>query len=1230
MLNIKKILLIRVISLLLSISVALPDAAYSLSESLRVPLNTPELKERQEEVQRFLTQDKATSTLLSPTVLVTGGAGYIGNFVVRQLRSKGYNVIIYDRATRPELALEKLKYIQGDLGDRKRLDEVFKAEHVNAVIHLAALIQVPESVRRPAAYYENNFINTLALLDTMAKHRVRSIVFSSSAAVYGEGSEELLTEQTNVNPANPYGETKWLMEEAMRAYEKRYGIHSVALRYFNAAGAAMDGSVGEAHQPETHIIPSLLEKAVKKREKLPIRRGYPTPDGTAIRDFVHVEDLARAHTLALDYIVREQHSDIFNLGTGSGTSVREIVESIERLTGEDVPIELSAPRSGGVARLVASFTKAQARLGWMPILGIEQILESALKWHSNRPIMTQQQGENIFMGSHGEAQAFERVISQLRSNFVIGDSLREEVMVRLAKRMQVLLKEADQADAEEILRVIFASNTWLVSREKRIVNDQELMALLAKSLAISLRREDAKEIAEFLNALLNHYPENLLPEAKRLIHSYLVVYNIDRPLKIATVVSRYGGQIRILRPENHPLGENNLRLKLEQLEELYGINTNVYWELILVQDGDDRKPEDPLRRLRTIDMDRDIVLVEHPDYFASGRVRLYELDQQEKLRLGSVRTGATTYGARQAIRNGADFVVITDGDVSAHIGQEGLLLEPQLKGEKIVAVGSRSASGSIVRGRKLIRRIISPGFNIFSRLFLSLGPIRDTQCGFKAYSRQVLEDILPVNKDNRFDIEFAYNFSGEVNLLWRARLSGYQLKEIPIAWFDTPTTTVKRSDIINMAKGVLRQRAYLDKWKKRTPSGQETETISLPGSTKAWDLQYRIMPIEEKIKVAMSKYDLGVASFEDIRYEELRGGVPNRLPLRLETPLGNFALKQIALTLEEARFCVSVLRRLQKEKLPIPALVKTKDFPDEKTDSYFIKIGTYFYILEEFKEGRYVDRLQAEPAHFYSIGKIMADIHHILAGFTPEGQKTAAPVIDILRHRREFQQLRGRLRNRETLQLKAGEILFLYLYEEIMQQFDILENNLSESIYNSLPRVVVHGDASFPNILFSDTGEVVALLDWERSRIQPRVEDFKNTIMTVDPIQGRTYDFDSLVELVAAYQAHTADKLTEAELRAIPEVLRATFLWEFASRFMSRISELEQKEGMDRLDNMLLKFQSFKKDFPGTNESIQRFIKEVNSKSREILIGPAESQEPVFEIKRALEEDGSPVLRNQI
>ena len=1124
------------------------------------------------------------------TVLVTGGAGYIGSFVTRELLAQGYRVIVYDNLSsgHRQALPEEVVFIEGDLADRKLLERTFKEYRPGAVIHLAAFIEAMESTQRPAKYFYNNVAHTINLLEAMAHNGVKHIIFSSSAAVYDDSQESPLTEESPTQPASPYGESKLMAEKALSTYAQKRGIRFISLRYFNVAGASQDALIGEAHSPETHIIPIVLEVALGKRQELQIRgTDYPTPDGTAVRDFIHVEDLARAHILALEYLMRTNQSEIINVGTGTGTSVRQIVDAVERLIDRELPKRITPHRRGGTATLVASFQKAERLLGWSSRLGINEIVRTAWAWHQAHP-----EGFGAAQKPRpesSEADYLTAILNKIRANKVLEPDLKSEIINRLFNDLAETLREAGLKDTQEILAAVFSRDIW----RGLIISDQELMALLSKFLALSLRRDDAFEVSSFLEVLIQDKSYHFLPEAERLTRSYLVVYRIDKPIRVATVCSMYGGQIRLLKPKVHPFGEDNLRVKLEQLDGLFGINPKVKWELILVQDGEDRRANDPLRRLRTMDMARQIILEEYLDAFTSGQIRIYELSPEEKIKLGSVRTGATTYGARQALKQGADFVIITDGDVSADVGQSGLLLEPLLHAEKAVAVGSRQARGAVVRGRRFIRRITSPGFNIFSRIFLPLGDIRDTQCGFKGYSREVLEKILPVDEQNRFDPEFVYNFAGEVNLLWRARLLGYQLKEIPIAWFDTPITTVRRRDVLNMAQGVLKQRPYVKQWRQRTNSDIGIST-SLRGSTKARDIKAYAMPTrEEKIRVAISQYDIGATLPIVVISEELSGGIAWRRPLKLVTPKGEFVLKMIGETLEETRFSISVIRLLHRNGIPVPELMKTQESNPDETDSYFIKIGNQFYVLEEYKSGQHVDRLQAQTRHFQNMGKLLAQMHNLVEGLIPEGQKTAALVIEILRHRYELEDLRQRLSQKESARLTRGEFLFLSLYDELMRQFDIAKTNLSEEEYQKLPKVVVHGDLTFPNLLFSNEDEIVAVLDWERSRIQPRVEDFKNPIMVVDPQRGRAYDFSSLVSLIAAYQQNTHHRLTEQELQAIPEVLRVTFLWEFSSRFLLRMKELEEDAAYERVSRLILKLEEFIKDFPGTDESKERFIRAI-------------------------------------
>ncbi len=317
-------------------------------------------------------------------VLVTGGAGYIGAHAVRVLKSAGYGVVVLDNFSRGHReAVKDFTVIEGDIADQKLVGRICREFKVGAVMHFAAHSQVGESVEKPALYYENNVIGGLMLLETVREVGVQYFVFSSSAAVYGEPEQVPIREEHPLKPANPYGESKVILEKALHYYELAYGIKAVSLRYFNAAGAAAGGEIGEDHDPETHLIPLALQAVLGQREKLVVfGNDYPTPDGTAVRDYIHVEDLADAHLLALQALVEERAGAVYNLGNGQGYSVLEVLEAVERVTGKKVSYEIGARRAGDPAVLVASAERAVRELGWRAKLGeLDNIVSSAWRWH---------------------------------------------------------------------------------------------------------------------------------------------------------------------------------------------------------------------------------------------------------------------------------------------------------------------------------------------------------------------------------------------------------------------------------------------------------------------------------------------------------------------------------------------------------------------------------------------------------------------------------------------------------------------------------------------------------------------------------------------------------------------------------------------------------------------------------------------------------------------------------
>lgn len=319
------------------------------------------------------------------SILVLGGAGYIGSHAVNQLIDKNYDVIVVDNlATGHEDAInKKAKFYKGDIRDKEFLSGVFDKENIEGVIHFAANSLVGESMEKPLKYFNNNVYGMQILLEVMQEHDVKHIVFSSTAATYGEPKKIPITEDMETCPTNTYGETKLTMEKMMKWCDKAYGMKYVALRYFNVAGAKEDGSIGEDHNPETHLIPIVLQVALGKREFITIYgEDYDTEDGTCIRDYVHVEDLIEAHILALKYLMNGGESNIFNLGSSQGFSVKEIVDCVRKVTGLSIPAKIGERRAGDPAKLVASSEKAREVLGWNPTrTNIEKIIEDAWRWH---------------------------------------------------------------------------------------------------------------------------------------------------------------------------------------------------------------------------------------------------------------------------------------------------------------------------------------------------------------------------------------------------------------------------------------------------------------------------------------------------------------------------------------------------------------------------------------------------------------------------------------------------------------------------------------------------------------------------------------------------------------------------------------------------------------------------------------------------------------------------------
>jgi UDP-glucose 4-epimerase len=317
-------------------------------------------------------------------ILVTGGAGYIGGTVAELLLNRGHQVVIYDNLCHGHRSMipARAEFIEGEIADRPALEEIFRTG-IDGVMHFAALIEAGESMQKPEIYFRNNSASTLSLLEAMLSTGINRLVFSSTAAVYGEPESTPILENAPLRPTNAYGESKLLVEQMLAWFNSSHGFRYASLRYFNVAGA-IEGR-GEAHEPESHIIPLILDVALGRRKSIKVfGQDYGTPDGTCIRDYIHVQDLARAHLLALEALSTRDKL-IYNIGNGVGFSVREVIDSVRRITGHPIPVEECPRRPGDPAVLIASSDKIGQELGWKPeYSGLDEIIESAWKWHQLR------------------------------------------------------------------------------------------------------------------------------------------------------------------------------------------------------------------------------------------------------------------------------------------------------------------------------------------------------------------------------------------------------------------------------------------------------------------------------------------------------------------------------------------------------------------------------------------------------------------------------------------------------------------------------------------------------------------------------------------------------------------------------------------------------------------------------------------------------------------------------
>jgi len=319
-------------------------------------------------------------------ILVVGGAGYIGSHMVKQLVKAGNEVITLDNLSYGYRdAVKYGEFIEGDLGDNTVLDAIFKPGDIDAVMHFAGFIQVGESVIKPSMYYHNNVVNTHVLLDAMLRHEVKNFIFSSTAAIFGEPDYTPIDEKHNRQPINPYGHSKLMIEQVLDDYDKAYGLRSTCLRYFNAAGADPEGELGERHVPETHLIPLILQAASGRREDIKVfGDDYATDDGTCVRDYIHINDLCEAHSLALQKMMKEDKSARYNLGNGKGFSVKQVIDVAKEVSGNDFKVSIEPRRAGDPAVLVADATLAKQELNWQPKFAeLKDIVQTAWQWETD-------------------------------------------------------------------------------------------------------------------------------------------------------------------------------------------------------------------------------------------------------------------------------------------------------------------------------------------------------------------------------------------------------------------------------------------------------------------------------------------------------------------------------------------------------------------------------------------------------------------------------------------------------------------------------------------------------------------------------------------------------------------------------------------------------------------------------------------------------------------------------
>lgn len=750
-----------------------------------------------------------------------------------------------------------------------------------------------------------------------------------------------------------------------------------------------------------------------------------------------------------------------------------------------------------------------------------------------------------------------------------------------------IVQSSDSTPAKIALYLTFECKSYQAGGLFAELDYYQRLELISKSLSLALRRPDSEDIYRFLKGLLNISDEEISPEARKFISSYVTVYGIKDPIKVATAFSLYKAWEKI-KPysKDNPTGQDYLRKKIRQLQDLYSINPKISWQLVVVQDGDDGRILD--RSSKSVDVARGIVEKDFPRLIESQQVVFLELRQNIKDEIGGAKGGAIIYGLRWAVNNGAHYGIYTDGTLGAHLGLEGLLLDGAINGKRDVVIGSIYRPDSLVPQRE-------PARIVRSRVWLGLAKamfpkellrISDTQRSLKCYSKDALKVILPMDKNYNFDRNFVYNFSFDPVLLALAKKLGFSIGEKGIIWIDFPAlTTINFKTVFDMAKGLIKGRLFLSFYsqdymvrareyhasRKSEPKIKSQEKVLMEGSTKAKEFYFKDIPAIDKIRLVLSNYDLGADSIKDIEFERLPGA-PNRPPLLLKTPKGKFVIKYAGQNIDTVRFIISTILYLKFKKWPVAPLLKVKKPSENKIDNYWVKArDDYFLMVEKYIEGETHSRIGAGADRLAQLGAFIARFHNEIAGFKPMGHKEEKRLIDVIDYQQDIDRLLDNItatrRHKRAEELLRGEKLFLDYYGLIRRRMKDLEWYLPAAIYEDLPKSLINGDINLTNIVYYPEGRAVggetirAFFDWDKARIQPRVEDFKNPIMALPQGEGRTYDIESTAAMVLGYQLASKDKLTAAELAAIPEIISGTFLWTCLSYFLLNMERLNTDDG---------------------------------------------------------------------